>query len=283
MIQVITCHFNPCCYRAPLENYFAFRKHMEQFGVSVRTIELIYDDRPSMIPGAMHVRGSSVDSLLWQKESLLNALIDTSSAEYIAWIDPDLYFTNPSWVLQAEYALRESYDVIQLFYDARVIEKTGTVSGASWPSVARAFLSNERFWDFSKYHAGFAWAARGDWLRKHRLYDKLVAGCGDTQMALAWCCRPDVSGWNPELAADYTKWVVQQGTVRVGCIPGTVMHMYHGSNANRRRGEQRMFHAHVAPSHFTRSDDGVLSWTDKADPAVVRAIRERFYARNEDA
>jgi len=280
-LQVITTHFNPCGYRAPLRNYQAFVRHMESFGVHVRTAELTFDDAAPVIPQSVKFKGSSKTHMLWQKEALLNALIETSTSEYIAWIDSDVWFMNPNWVDEAVTLLRHKTDVVQLFSDARMIDRRGVVSDRKWPSSIAAYLRQEACDDFSYCHPGLAWAARGDWLREYGLYDKLVAGCGDSTMALLWCGKP-LCGFNSELLDDVMRWNAPSKPM-VGYVSGTVLHMYHGANKNRRRSEQRSFHQLIRPCDLAYDGwPGPLRWTDDADPDVIRRIQQRFVDRQED-
>lgn len=48
------------------------------------------------------------------------------TAEYIAWIDADLTFTNPNWALTAINKLK-SVDLLQLFSEADFIGRNGQV------------------------------------------------------------------------------------------------------------------------------------------------------------
>ena len=283
MIEVVTCHFNPCGYRRLVENYWAFRRHMRSFNVSLRTIELTFDDQKPQIDDAMHVHGTRQANLMWQKESLLNRLIETSSAELIAWIDADVWFMNPSWVEQATELLQAGADVIQLFSRAQMINKFGIVEDRAWKSSISAYLCNERFDDYTRVHPGLAWAARGDWLRRQWLYDRLVAGCGDSVMSNLWCGgRLDISEFSRESVADITAWRNCKPQPRLGYVSGTVLHMYHGSNANRNRREQRHFHQIILPEDVKRRDDGVLEWSETAPLLDIARIRDRFSERNED-
>ncbi len=57
--------------------------------------------------------------VMWQKERLLNLTIDRVPDRYtkIAWVDADVLFTNPSWIVEASERLDE-VPVIQPFSHA---------------------------------------------------------------------------------------------------------------------------------------------------------------------
>jgi glycosyltransferase involved in cell wall biosynthesis len=287
MIEVLTCHFNPCGYKKPLENYWAFRRHMQTFDVNLRTIEMTFDEQQPQISDAVQVHGRRENQMLWQKERLLNLLIANSTAKVVAWIDADVWFMNPRWVERAEdYLLDEGGKVLQLFSEARMINECGVASDNVWKSFAM-MRSTEvpRWYDCSISHSGLAWAANGDWLREHLLYDKIASGINDSVMALYFCgdqARAETT-LNPEMTANFRAWAPPlDRALEVSFAVGTVLHMFHGTNKNRNRRKQREEHGRQRPRDLIIRN-GAYQWSDIADKEMVEEIRQRFVNRQEDS
>lgn len=129
-LAVVTCHFNPCGYTRPRENYDRFAEGMAAGGVELFTVELAYDDDPFDLPGAqLRIRGRRNRHLLWQKERLLNLLIAKLPAETeaIAWIDADLLFEDATgWAGAALEGLKH-WPVLQPWSQCHYLDASGQI------------------------------------------------------------------------------------------------------------------------------------------------------------
>lgn len=101
---VVTVVFNPIRYRSRHELYHKFDEHMTRSGVTLLTVECIFDDeerlglaqqkfeitRPSD-PRHLQIRAPS---LFWLKENLINIAVKRLPlyVEYVAWLDADIEF-----------------------------------------------------------------------------------------------------------------------------------------------------------------------------------------------
>lgn len=290
-LAVLTCYFNPCGYESLRGNFLSFANGMRKQNVLLYTIELAFGDDPFFLsPGerVIQVRGTDV---LWQKERMLNRLLEAVPAEFdkIAWVDADLIFTNPNWVPDASRLLRE-FPVVQLFEQAIQLTRDGAVgdmrNGVA-VAVARK-LKDAQHLGIS--HPGFAWAARRDLLTKHGLYDENVFGGGDSLMVYAmfgWLNNDSLKRHSPPIQETFAAWgrsFWEDVRGRVGIVPGRVLHMWHGSRANRKYVERvdwlRQFNFDPRVD-ITLDNNGLWRWTG-TKPGMHEKLRQYFLSRRED-
>lgn len=294
-IAVVTCHFNPCRYRLPRENYDRFAAGMSAVGARLYTVELAYDDDPFDLPDAwLRVRGARDRHLLWQKERLLNLAIQSLPADVdaICWIDADVIFENPRWLKQTAIALNDAL-VLQLFDTSLWPEQDGTISqqlrSAGWAWQHKP----DHHADGNKTHTGFAWAGRAEWLRRHGLYDRHALGGGDSFMLSAFTDAPiwHFSISSPEMLTDFEHWskpVYQQVRGRFGYVRGRVRHLWHGTRRDRHYVDRWVFlrdQGFDPTRHIHTDHNGLLAWTDAArreKPDIVRYAADYFAMRRED-
>ena len=101
---VITVIFNPIRYRSRYEHYHKFDEHMTRSGVTLLTVECIFDDEERLSlarqkfeitrpndPRHLQVKAQSV---FWLRENLINIAVKRLPLyiEYIAWLDADIEF-----------------------------------------------------------------------------------------------------------------------------------------------------------------------------------------------
>lgn len=292
-LVVITSHFNPCGYRRIRENYDRFAEGIASAGVELRSIELAFDADPFQLSDAtIQVRGSRRQNLLWQKERLLNHLIDSlpTDVDAVAWIDADILFNNPEWATQTKQAL-QSLNVVQPFKDAFNLMPDGCLV-QSKSSTGFAYYSGESdFNDVGKWHPGFAWAARTDWLRDVGLSDIHLMGGGDCFMLAGFtgCSLSLESQLNGPLLTDLRRWAVaayERVGGSVGFVPGSITHLYHGSRKDRNYWKRHGYLAEFnSRTDIAIEDNGLWSWTDHAivnKSAMIERVAGYFAERMED-
>lgn len=283
-LQVITSYFNPCGYRRLRDNYWRFR---EALNAPLHTIELLFGDREPEISDATHVHS---DTVIWHKESLLNILIERMPAEVdaIAWIDADILFENPDWVEQACRRLQD-WAVVQLFAKSFHLMPDGSIKPYK-QSCGKMYSERNKYWsNFAFSHPGYAWAARADWIRRHKLSDIHIIGGGDTFMMAGFTGKPLYA--QTRMNADYRDahqtWVsgVQTDVKNsLHYVPGNILHLWHGSKEDRRyivRYEDLTMYQ--PKTDLIREPSGLWKWSETADPEMVAAVARHFSLRNEDA
>jgi hypothetical protein len=281
-LAVVTCHFNPCGYRRLRENYWRFRAALR--GARLFTVEVSFDGR-FHLPSDWQIAATD-RHVLWQKESLLNYAVARLPDQYdqVAWIDADLLFLNPQWVQDTSRML-EQLPVVQLFEGCHFTTAGGAID-SHYPSV----LKKRRLKSSGHGMPGGAWAARRELIERHGLYPFGVVGTGDqifVDGAFGERNQFLTQQMPPAMVADFRHW--QRGLFedvrgQVGCTPGDVVHLFHGTRRNRRYVErnQLLRGAGFDPTADVRvSAGGLLEWaSDK--PALHRGVKQYFLARRED-
>ena len=284
-LAVVSCFYHFAPFERPVANMHRFIRRMEEFGVPVFGVEAFIPGKPKHT--ADYANWTQIEvcpetQVLWQKEALLNLAEKLVPEEYdaVAWIDADVDFDNPSWVKDTEKLL-ETKDVVQLFDQAVWLDRQGK------PEMKRFSISKVSLSPTWKSHPGFALSMRRDvWRRAGGLYPYALSGGGDSVMGVAfnknrlWQALTKHLGTNPQ---PYEEWRKRLGSVRLGHTPGRCIHAWHGTRKDRDyvgRAE-RVSKLHIGKD-YELTDNGLLAWTDQADPLTVKAVADYFLARNED-
>ena len=286
----ITCFFNPCHYRKPVENFLRFAGDVVASGVELHVIELSFDGAWE-VPSFLNPLRMQTDQVLWHKETLLNILADSLPERItkVAWVDSDVLWDRPDWPKLADEALQKA-NVIQLFKECVWTNQDGTTQPPR-PSVT---YSMDRLlvgrWNFGISHPGFAWAARRELWRHGGLFDLHVTGGGDSLMASAFCGHP--SGalgalYGGVIEKAWQVWaepVHEWCQARTGWIDATVTHMFHGTRDDRRYMERLRYIKKLdLATEVRRGFNGLLQWTRPREESEVRRLVEGYFAeRKED-
>jgi len=258
---------------------------MDKQGIPVFGVELHLPDQAPLTrhrPKWKVIQADPEKHILWQKEALLNIALAMVPAEYtaIAWIDPDIEFTNPHWVSQTEQAL-QCWDVVQPYDSAIWTHEDGTIEGRRY---AAAKVGMDRRW---LGHPGFAWASRREVLtRAGGFYPYCLLGNGDTLMALGFFGQAlwDFPGWALGSRHDkYYAWRCQVGAVTTGYVAGSVWHEWHGNRQDRRYSKRvDEVKDHDLPSCVNIDESGLLSWHPDAPATLKENMAHYFTGRKED-
>ena len=117
-LHVVVGLSNPLRYASRYRLFEAFRKYVADSGAELTTVELALRDRHFEVTRHDHPRDVQLRSasVLWHKENLINVGIRALPAdwEYVAWIDSDVIFSRPDWVVETIHLL-QTYDVVQMW------------------------------------------------------------------------------------------------------------------------------------------------------------------------
>jgi hypothetical protein len=301
-LAVVTTYFNPCGYRSRRSNYEAFNEVCRKGGAELFTIECVFPEHQRFDldpdPRVIQLRASSV---LWQKERLINHLVGSFipvKFSKIAWIDCDLIFDNTNWVTEASKML-DLHRVIQLFDHVDRLPRGGGVEdsiGDRYRSFAGVWNDPQTIlrdgWD-NHGHTGYAWAARRELFEQIGLYEAAILGNGDDLMAHGFVgelhsdCIMANYDQDQAMFRHYQKWAQKafrycQGDL--GCMPGTVFHLWHGDHENRRYMERQNEMRKIGFDPFvdiTIDEVGCLRWASD-HPKLHQFVRDYFALRKED-
>ncbi|MFI9318674.1 hypothetical protein ACIGXI_02640 [Kitasatospora aureofaciens] len=246
-ICILTSYFNPCGYHSRRRNILSFLQFLDRSGAAWRCVECAFGDRPFELPAGEQVLQVRSNSVLWQKERLLNLLARTLPDRFskLAWIDGDVFFSEPDWLARTSDLLTQ-YTVVQPFTEAIRLAAGQTayhLRGDALGSFAHRFHLDPSPQSWSTYidhgHTGYAWAGRRDWIEDQGLYDACLSGTGDHLMAHAF-----VGDWNSTctglhdgpLRRHYRTWAhttyphIRSG---LGYLDGTALTLWHGRQQDR--------------------------------------------------
>ncbi|MCB1124072.1 MAG: hypothetical protein KJT03_21155 [Verrucomicrobiae bacterium] len=302
-LWAITCYFNPVGYQRRLKNYRIFRQTLN---VPLVAVELSFEGQFHLKPGYADILIQlTAESVLWQKERLLNIALEQlpPTCRYVAWLDCDVTFDNKDWALQAQEALSR-YPIIQPFSEVKEPlpnEVAQDDSEKRREGISLAYLmskeqvpedllcGNMRV-DYN-CNSGLAWAARREILDTDGFYDTCIMGSGNRAMLCAAMGQPEIGirslRMTPSWAEHYTAWAnrhYEHTGGEIGFVPGTLIHHWHGNLKNRRYQSR---HEDFSTFDFNPARDiamdpsGIWRWaSDK--PAMHRYAAQYFKDRKED-
>ena len=313
---VIAVISNPIGYESRYRLYRNFENHIKQSGAELYTVELAFEDRPFEVteignPNHVQVR---TNHILWHKENLINIGIKHLPPEckYVAWIDADLTFINPTWVNDTIQAL-QTYKVVQMFsvcadlnfsgepiqlvnsFGSMYVKSKGVIPKVRVNSRTKVVKDNGGIYSGNIFwHPGYAWAARREILEYlGGVMEFPILGSGDHLMALSMVGETDRIN-NTKLSKGYLReiltWEYNALEVidgNIGYVPGTIAHHYHGSKKDRgyhTRTAVLVKHEFDPKTDLTKDDQGVLQLVVTSDrqKQLAIALYDYFKSRNED-
>lgn len=292
--SLATCaaFFNPGRYRKLESNYRRFRDGLDRQNVNPWIVEVAFGNDAFVLPAgevALQLRSNSV---LWQKEAALNAVIRSLPAKYdkVAWIDADLIFEEDDWSHRVSTALDE-FSLVQCFSEASLLDKEETMTFPARSSFARAQQEMHPYRsNFGFSHPGLAWAARRDWLMRGGLFESHVTGGSDALMAIAWLQiwdHPHLGRLNESLRQALRRWILNFGDDAahdLGFANGRIRHLWHGEEQDRRYAERLDYlinHRFAPENDLTRNTSGLLEWV-APESALSRQVEDYFRLRRDD-
>lgn len=250
-LWIVTTYFNSGAYDAKYNNFHIFAEKLRRSNINLLIVECAYDDNPFVIPPDHNVLQIRAGSVMWQKERLLNYAIShlPEECKKVAWLDCDVLFENADWAVQASELLNH-YPILQLYSDAIRLPRSNLYYAGeglrykSMSAICNTYPDELLMGNFDKHgHTGFAWAARRDFLSEFGLYDACISGSGDHIMAHAFygdwdsICIGRLFNGNKKHHSHFADWsrkMYHEVRAKVGFVPGTVLHLWHGDKKNRR-------------------------------------------------
>lgn len=298
---VITVFFNPAGFSSLLNNYFIFAENLKRQGVRLITVECAFNDGPFYIPENEDVYRLRSNSVMWQKERLINYGVSKLPPEckYFAWVDCDVMFHSDDWCAQACEKFQKA-DVVQLFkkvfympqgmlkYDG---SKVPFMQSVAWQyRIHKNWLPRRRSGDLNFSVPGFAWAAKRELFEDlGGLYDRNIVGSGDTFLVDCYLDSWDIHGFakkfNEHLKEDLMAYCVKLKAKNpvLDYIPVDISHLWHGSLKNRKYMDRHdiILKYDYNPQEDVKLVNDVLEWnSDKVE--MHNDIKQYFYDRKED-
>ncbi len=315
-LYVVTSITNPERYYSRYKLFRAFEKMVEEAGAILYTIELAFRDRHHEVTSfenPHHIQLRS-PAQMWHKENLLNIAMQRlpADAEYIAWIDADIAFARPDWVVETIHQLQH-FQIVQMFSHAqdvspnhdlgngRILSKPQQSFLCSWatgetlPDYLRGGPGGQSYGSYPAgqlWHTGYAWAARRSAINDlGGLGDIGLLGSGDHHMAAALIGKVanTIHGkMHPNFLKYWARWqdrAEKHIKRNIGYVPGLILHYWHGSKVSRRyvdRWKILVEEKYDPELDLSYDFQGVLQLTDR-NIRLRDRVREYFRVRDEDS
>ena len=306
MQVVITCFFNPSKCQMRLNNYKIFHEHIKRAKIDLFTIEIAnYDDKFCLSAlDSTYIKQIKTKDVMFQKERMLNIALDLLHEKYkeVIWMDCDLFYFEDDWAERISESLQH-YVVSQPYMQAISLPKSEFSyydlnqtnffncygSGRIKRSYAYYKSKKNSFDNFHHGHVGYVWAARREFLDKHKFYDPIINGAGDLFMLMAfsgqfgWLDYPEqLKGYDMGAAAHFFDWgfpVYKETKGKIGYTNDVIYHIWHGEIEKRDYLEScRVLQVNKFNPNFDLKMNKDLCWEWASDkPDLHRSIKEILF------
>jgi len=285
-IALVACYYNPCAFQRRLDNYFKFVEGLGEYAELLYSVELAFDDQPFCLDSLDNVIQLRSNSLMWQKEALLNVGIRKvceDGFDNVAWLDADIKFKNHDWYGNILRAL-DTHSLVQVF------EKLKRYNDESDFQVMKGTVASI---GMTSPGTGFGWACSTSKFKDNLgLYQGCIVGGGDTLIYSAACeklgdwlrKRPTTISHGEHICEWANKWYAQIFG-NLGFAKNDIDTFYHGSLKNRNylnRHELLLKENYNPYSDISNSPDGSLQWEESASPSLKSCLKDYFSSRVED-
>lgn len=230
---------------------------------------------------------------IWVHQNLVNLALESLGEgwKFAAWVDKDIQFLNPFWdretvaLLQGGVDLAQPWSRVIFLGRDRDLELNGpslaNFEGHGDPRGIMSFCQAKIRSLTKPGHTGNAWAITKDFYRKiGKLFDLCIVGGGDTAMTAALNGRLD----RPNLRVYgnlFRDHAIKFQGARIGSVPGTIVHHFHGELENRGYAERYVM---LEKGGFDPARD--LSYADNgtlmiSNPDLESLIKNFFVSRGE--
>lgn len=224
-------------------------------------------------------------NVMWQKERLINRAIERlpASVKYVAWCDHDICFERADWLVESCRMIDNGIDAMQPFETAKYRGKKGDIDRTAKSATSVAVKGGK-----PQTGPGACWVASREWLdRIGGIYDRNIVGGGDAVFfeAVSGLMTSYRDRQSKASRSHLESWIAGVGPTRIGYLPGSVHHLWHGDFRNRQyvSRDAIMRRYEFDPElHVEVDAQGLLAWTDAAQQAMRDEVAEYFAARRDD-
>lgn len=239
---IVAAYFNPQKSENRYQNFLKFSQHMADLNIPFYAIEgYYYKDEPQLTQkDCQNLYTIEYYDILWQKERLLNILIDKLPPEVdcFGWFDADIIFSCDNLKEQCEEILKY-YPVIQPWKKAYFLKEDNIDVEQEYYSLA--YCKQNKFQHKMPPHPGFAWCMRRkEWNEINKFYDYIITGNGDTFLQLAFYGNFEhkyvKNIMNVYHKNFYMKWANDTYKIingQIGYLDIELKHLYHGKVSSR--------------------------------------------------
>ncbi len=296
-MAVLLVYFNACSYKNLERNLRLTYMSLIDAEIPVFLVEHLFKDQEPIFPeNGSTIFNTRSDSYMFYKENLLNWLMPRIPSQFTKFymMDCDLIFSSPTWYDDVS-ALLDTHDVVQPFQEA--IWLKSDLNTILHKRIGFAYGHNlGHTLNLSKYHPGFAWAFRRDFIEPIGIFDLNVLGSGDTILASAalqnYCIEEFWKMTNIE--DDYkstNNYINLFKNVRPTYYSNNmVYHLWHGSKLNREYNNRyTLFKQHCLKNNifryaelFEKNTYGIYEYKEYAREDLNNILLDYFKSRDED-
>jgi hypothetical protein len=247
------------------------------------------------------------DSILWTRENMINIAVNKllpTDYKAFVFIDADLQFTNPNWATDTLKILN-TVDILQPFENGYNLNQLNKLDSKSrfLHSICLTWLNSNKL-NYQQNnidikdirgdlgHPGWGWAMTKNTYEKIKgIYDKSILGGGDNILAKSIMFNNYMNIQYPykncslSFKKSLSEFQINCRNLKVGYIPGTVYHYYHGSFENRKyfdRWNIIIKNKYDPYSFLTKNEYGMYETTSSFSISFQNEIINYFKERNED-
>jgi hypothetical protein len=294
-LHVIAVISNPCNYKIRYKLAHQFFQRMEQEkDVILYIVELVYGDQEFAVTTKGNKRHLQLrgETPLWHKENMINLGIKyllPSNWKAVAWVDADIEFDNPYWATYALRVLNNGKDFVQLFtnvFDMDNDEQILNIFTGFGYQYSKNFKKGK---ELNYWHPGFAWSCnRKAYEQIGGILDEGILGSGDNIMCHSFI-KQAPQRLKKGMTNEYMDFVKDKQDkfegLKIGYIPGTIRHFYHGKKENRNyygREDILIRHKYDPNTFIKRDSKGLIIPSETCPKEFLKDIMDYFEERNED-
>lgn len=279
--EILYVHFNPCAFQRPVANVFRWWESLGPLQRITRGVHLVFREDEPILPNAERIKATA-GQFYFIKEALINRAVRTSTKKFVAWVDADIVYPDHRWLMHGLRLLKH-FDAVQLWETLDCPTPTGAEPRKR--SRAASIVTSGGV-DLHSGSPGGAWLmAREKLVDIGGLPELHMTGGGDCVCLDAWTQRDHAAYWTDTSDAVKRLWEADRARCkdivkRIGYVPVTATHLYHGTRENRRYQERTDMLRGLDPARDIRIADNGL-W-ELANAEILAAVRDYLLSRDED-
>lgn len=291
---IVACYFNPKQSPYRIKAFHHFYQSIQHLNHSI--FECTIGNGTPQLPNTSSIHQVRAKSLLWHKETLLNRAIAKLDErfKYIFWLDADVLFTNPNWLVEGVERLQTA-TILQPFEYCHHLERDRFIPAptplARHPQAWRSFCAtlktasnyqiNANYYDCG--NVGFAWGARRSILAAVPLFERALVGGADRLIAHAAAGQiphPLVEIAFSDNLTEAERWSSEfyaQTEGKIDYVPGDLYHLWHGDLNNRQYIQRIEDFKGKTQSIVERDEQGFF----KTDDLRIDTYMQGYFQRRE--
>lgn len=295
-MAIIVVHFNWCKYINPTRNLNRFLRQMEIEDVPVYGIELSLNDNFETKNRKNWINLKvGVQNVCFQKEACINLVEKSIPESYrkIAWIDPDLHFTNNNWYRETSEKLN-THKLVQMYSEGYGTDRYGRISRRHPSIMAMYGKVPMDYWFRHPGHPGGAWGAQREFWQNGGLYPYCIMGGGDTVFVYTifdYTFANEVYSLlgicGDNIFAPYAEWKNKiksyVGPNDITYVNNSFIHEWHGDSVNRNYNLRHNIAKTIDMTSNVRLNElGIIELYNIKKKSIYDGILGYFKGRDED-